>query len=44
LEEVNDERATKNYQPTYYDVIDLFTIANLVEGEDDLGSAFGGGL
>jgi hypothetical protein len=44
LEEVNEERASKNYFPTYEDVVDLFTIANNVEGEDDLGSAFGGGL
>lgn len=44
LEEVNEERANKSYFPTLEDVVDLFTIANNREGEDDMGSAFGGGL
>lgn len=44
MEEVNEERADKSYFPTYNDVVDLFTLANNIEGEDDLGSAFGGGL
>ena len=44
MEEINEERANKSYFPTYQDVVDLFTVANNVDGEDDLGTAFGGGL
>lgn len=44
IEEINEERADKSYFPTLEDIVDLFTIANNVEGEDDMGSAFGGGM
>jgi hypothetical protein len=43
LEEINEQRANKQFQPTFHDIIDLFTVGNTETEELLKGSAFGGG-
>ena len=42
IEEINEEKANKQYYPSFHDIIDLFTIAKV--SDQSLDSVFGGGL